>query len=77
MAYIDGESLGERVRARGPMAPQEAIRVLREAAWALAYAHKSGMVHRDIKPENILIERATGRALVTDSASPGRRAART
>ena len=66
MAYIDGESLGERVRARGPMAPQEAIRVLREAAWALAYAHKSGTVHRDIKPENILIERATGRALVTD-----------
>ncbi len=66
MAYIDGESLGERVRARGPMAPQEAIRVLREAAWALAYAHKSGTIHRDIKPENILIERATGRALVTD-----------
>jgi len=66
MAYIDGESLGERVRARGPMSPQEAIRVLREAAWALAYAHKSGTVHRDIKPENILIERATGRSLVTD-----------
>jgi serine/threonine-protein kinase len=40
--------------------------MLQEVAWALAYAHLRGVVHRDIKPDNILLERDTGRALVTD-----------
>ena len=66
MAYVDGETLGERVRKRGPMAPPAAARMLQEVAWALAYAHLRGVVHRDIKPDNILLERDTGRALVTD-----------
>jgi len=66
MAYVDGESLGERVRARGPMAASEATRVLREVAWALGHAHAQGVVHRDVKPENIMLERGTGRALVAD-----------
>jgi Serine/threonine protein kinase len=66
MAYIDGESLGQRLREHGPLTPAAAARLLREVAWALAYAHGRGVVHRDIKPDNILIERETGRALVTD-----------
>ena len=66
MAYVDGETLAERVRARGPLPPSEAARVLREVAWALAHAHAHGVVHRDVKPDNILLERATGRALVAD-----------
>jgi serine/threonine protein kinase len=66
MAFVDGESLADRLRARGPFAPAEAVRVLRDTAWALAYAHASGVVHRDVKPENILIERQGGRVLVTD-----------
>ena len=66
MAFVDGESLADRVRDRGPLPPAEAVRWLREVAWALAYAHARGVVHRDIKPENIMIERGSGRALVTD-----------
>jgi serine/threonine-protein kinase len=66
MAYIDGESLGQRLRERGPLTPAVAAKLLREVAWALAYAHGRGVVHRDVKPDNILIERETGRALVTD-----------
>lgn len=66
MSYIEGETLGERLRTRGPLPSAEAARVMREVAWALAYAHGRGVVHRDIKPDNILLEASTGRALVTD-----------
>ena len=66
MAFVEGQTLGERVRERGPVDPREAARILREVAWALAYAHGQGVVHRDIKPDNILIEARGGRAMVTD-----------
>src|SRR5215210_3560499 len=66
MSYVEGETLGERLRTRGPLPPTEATRVLREVAWALAYAHGRGIVHRDVKPDNIMLEAGTGRALVTD-----------
>ena len=79
MAFIAGETLGERIRSRGPLPPGKAARVLREVAWALAYAHAQGVIHRDVKPDNILLEEGTGRALVTDFgiagaawSSPGR-----
>ena len=66
MGFIEGETLGQRVRRAGPLGAVEAVRMLQEVAWALSYAHGRGVVHRDIKPDNILVERATGRSLVTD-----------
>lgn len=66
MSYVDGETLAARVRNRGPLSASDGVRVFREVAWALAYAHAQGVVHRDVKPDNILIEASTGRALVAD-----------
>jgi eukaryotic-like serine/threonine-protein kinase len=66
MAYVPGETLGARLRRSGALPPFEAARILREVAWALAYAHARGVVHRDVKPDNILLEAETGRTLVAD-----------
>ena len=63
MPFVKGESLRERL-THGELPISEAIRILREIASALAYAHENGVVHRDIKPENILI--SGGSAMVTD-----------
>ena len=66
MAYVDGETLGQRLASRGALPPEEAARIMREIAWALAYAHGQGVVHQDVKPDNILLEDGTDRVLVTD-----------
>ncbi|MGH7537631.1 MAG: serine/threonine-protein kinase, partial [Gemmatimonadales bacterium] len=71
MAYVEGETLSERVRRRGPLGASDAARVLREVAWALGYAHGQGVIHRDVKPDNIILETATGRALVADFGIAG------
>lgn len=66
MKYVHGESLAERMRRDGALPPAEAKRILRDLALALDSAHRDGVVHRDLKAENILLERGTGRALLTD-----------
>jgi serine/threonine protein kinase len=66
MGYVDGDTLGDRIRDRGTLSPADTVRILREVAWALAYAHARGIVHRDVKPDNILLERQSNRAIVTD-----------
>ena len=66
MAYVDGGTLAQRLTAHGPLPAHNVTRIMREVAWALAYAHAQGVVHRDIKPANILLERGTGRAMVAD-----------
>lgn len=66
MGFVEGESLSERVKRQGVLDPRTVARLLTDVAYALAYAHGRGVVHRDIKPDNIMIERATGRALLMD-----------
>ena len=63
MPFIEGQSLRARL-ANGPLTSAEAMRVLREVADALDYAHRQNVVHRDIKPDNILL--SNGHAVVTD-----------
>ncbi len=54
MPYVDGESLRVRLAREGRLSVKETIRILRQVADALSYAHGQGVVHRDIKPDNIL-----------------------
>ena len=55
MEYVDGVTLAELVRDRGPLSPDEAAPLLRQAADALVAAHAAGIAHRDVKPSNILV----------------------
>ncbi len=64
MPFVEGESLRERMRREGPLPLEEALRLAREMADGLSYAHGQGVIHRDIKPENILL--SAGHALIAD-----------
>ena len=65
MPYVAAGSLRERLQRERPLGVREVLRVVREVAAALDYAHRHGVVHRDIKPENILLAE-DGDALVAD-----------
>ncbi len=64
MPFIEGESLRDRLTREKQLPVDDAVRLAREVADALEYAHGHGIVHRDIKPENILLH--GGHALVAD-----------
>jgi eukaryotic-like serine/threonine-protein kinase len=65
MPFVEGESLRDRLQRERQLPIETACRVAREAAHALQYAHRHGVVHRDIKPENILLT-TDGDTLVAD-----------
>ena len=64
MPYIEGESLRAKLAREGELPIGETLRILRDVADALAYAHRHKVVHRDIKPDNVMI--SDDHALVTD-----------
>ena len=64
MPYIQGETLRARLVREGALPLPDAMRLMRELAGALAYAHTHGVVHRDLKPENVLL--SDGHAVVAD-----------
>jgi dienelactone hydrolase len=65
MPFVEGESLRDRLRREPQLPLDDALRVAREAAEALGYAHEHGVIHRDVKPENIMLTR-DGNTLVAD-----------
>ncbi len=65
MPFVEGESLRDRLRRERQLPLEDALRIARQAAQALHYAHEHGVVHRDIKPENLLLT-SDGNTLVAD-----------
>ncbi len=66
MALVNGESVAARLQRESRPSVEFVASTLEQTADALAYAHASGVVHRDVKPDNILLDRESGRAMVTD-----------
>ncbi len=66
MPLLTGESLAQRLKARGPLELTEVLRIGMQAAAGLAAAHQQGLVHRDVKPANIFLEKGVERVVITD-----------
>ena len=64
MPFVEGETLRDRLKRDKQLSIDEALRITRDVAAGLSYAHQHGVVHRDIKPENILLQ--DGHAIVVD-----------
>ncbi|WP_308290405.1 serine/threonine-protein kinase [Streptomyces meridianus] len=66
MELVQGRSLEEQLAAEGPVTPREAARIGLALLGALRVAHEHGVLHRDLKPANVLMERGTGRVVLSD-----------
>ena len=66
MEYVDGEPLSAQLARDGRLPAGRVLEIVRQAALALAEAHRVGMVHRDVKPGNLLVRRSDGAVKITD-----------
>jgi eukaryotic-like serine/threonine-protein kinase len=66
MDEVAGESLRQRLTREGRLSPKQTAQIVSDLASALDCAGRAGVVHRDVKPENVLLDQATGRALLAD-----------
>lgn len=66
MEFVDGEPLSAQLARDGRLPAARVLEIVRQAALALAEAHRVGMVHRDVKPGNLLVRRADGAVKITD-----------
>ncbi|PYP43596.1 MAG: hypothetical protein DMD42_09635, partial [Gemmatimonadetes bacterium] len=66
MTFVRGDTFEERLRGTARVPTDQILRMVREIADALGYAHRRGIVHRDVKPSNILLDEDSGRALLAD-----------
>src|SRR2546422_11371342 len=66
MPFVEGESLAERLRRRGPYTADEALKIAEPIVQALSHAHTQGLVHRDIQPDNVMVETKSGRDLLLE-----------
>jgi serine/threonine protein kinase len=58
MEFVEGASLDRLLDKMGPLSPQQAAHLIRQAATGLQHAHEKGMIHRDLKPQNLMVTRA-------------------
>ncbi|MEK5039595.1 Stk1 family PASTA domain-containing Ser/Thr kinase [Sporosarcina sp. FSL K6-3457] len=65
MEYVEGQTLKKFIQTNGPLAPKQALPIMRQLVSAISNAHHNGIVHRDIKPQNILMD-AEGNLKITD-----------
>jgi protein kinase-like protein/zinc ribbon protein len=66
MPFVEGESLADALRRRGPYSADDALQIAEPILQALSHAHTQGLVHRDIKPDNVMLEAKSGRVLLVD-----------
>src|SRR2546428_639712 len=66
MPFVEGESLADALRRRGPHGAGEALVIAEPVLQALGPAHAQGLLHRDCTPDNVMLEAKTGRALLLD-----------
>ena len=71
MAYVEGPTLADALKAEGPLPQEVAIDVLAQLAGALATAHEQGVVHRDVRPGNVIWQAERRRAVLTDFGLAG------
>ncbi|MHC4925201.1 MAG: bifunctional serine/threonine-protein kinase/formylglycine-generating enzyme family protein, partial [Planctomycetota bacterium] len=66
MEFLEGDSLRDLVRERGPLGVSRSVEILGVVARVVHYCHQQGVIHRDLKPANVVLEKGAGRPVLVD-----------